>query len=259
MRVSISSFHLPKRGNEPDEYEDAWSCTEPFDEQAPMLRLAVADGATETSFSAEWARILADAYVRGDLDASEFTERLVPLQARWHGQLAERPLPWYAEQKLLAGAFATLAGLSISPGATLSAGTWSALAIGDSCIFQARKGALLTSFPLGRAEQFDSRPVLVSTNQSRNRAVADALHQTSGNWQEGDVFLLMTDALACAFLRQIEAQPDNPDPILMFCEQPVLPDLAKVIEEDRSELLEGGAPLIKNDDITLVRCQMLAN
>lgn len=48
------TFRLHKRGNAPEEYEDAAAA------DLPAGRFAVADGATESSFAREWAKILAD-------------------------------------------------------------------------------------------------------------------------------------------------------------------------------------------------------
>jgi hypothetical protein len=51
------AFALHKDGNRPDEYEDAYAGN-------PRVgRFAVADGASESSFAALWAKLLVDGFV----------------------------------------------------------------------------------------------------------------------------------------------------------------------------------------------------
>jgi hypothetical protein len=52
--IHWSSFSLHKDGNRPDEYEDA------FAGNPKVGRFAVADGASESSFAALWAKLLVD-------------------------------------------------------------------------------------------------------------------------------------------------------------------------------------------------------
>src|SRR5438477_11487250 len=92
------AFHLPKRGHAPGEYEDA------FAGDPARRRFAVADGASESSFAAAWARLLAEGFVAArkpwrDLDW------LGPLRQRWAGEVDGLELPWYAEMKREEGAF----------------------------------------------------------------------------------------------------------------------------------------------------------
>ena len=52
MPVGSRTFWLPRRGNSPDEYEDAFAVDD------ASGRYAVADGATEGCFTGLWARLL---------------------------------------------------------------------------------------------------------------------------------------------------------------------------------------------------------
>ena len=98
-------FWLPKAGNTPAEYEDAfWPRHYCLDSSGPV-RLAVADGATETSFSGLWARLLVAAYGRGRLTVDENEPALRRIRRIWKRAVGQKPLPWYAEEKLRSGAF----------------------------------------------------------------------------------------------------------------------------------------------------------
>jgi hypothetical protein len=73
MHVVTEAFWLPKAGNTLEEYEDAFWPRKSMDRSLSMFRCAVADGATETSFSRVWAQTLVRAYCRGHLYHSKMT------------------------------------------------------------------------------------------------------------------------------------------------------------------------------------------
>ena len=54
-------------------------------------------------------------------------------------------LPWYAEQKLSQGAFATFLGLTLHRNRLSSSLSWDCTAIGDSCLFQVRGARVITA------------------------------------------------------------------------------------------------------------------
>lgn len=255
MNATIRAYWLPKAGNSATDYEDASWPRKPLDRTSPTIRLSVGDGATEASFSALWARLLVRSYGSGRLTPGRLRESLPALQARWRNLVGKGPLPWYAEEKLLDGAFSSLAGLTIKddPGRDRSHGRWEAMAVGDSCLFQVRGDELVARFPLERAEQFDSRPTLISSVPSRNSGLDEALRFTDGVCRVGDVFYLMTDALACWFLRRWELRSD---PLFFLDEIRCQAHFERLIDEQRSDSAEDGTRLLKNDDVTLVRCQI---
>src|SRR5881409_3670686 len=87
----IKVFSCPKLGNSPEEYEDAWAYRQT---RTPVgIRVAVADGATESSFAKLWAVLLAESYVRSEVTGAEFFARLNPARRLWRRRLAGRPLP----------------------------------------------------------------------------------------------------------------------------------------------------------------------
>jgi hypothetical protein len=185
-------FRLPKAGSTRAEYEDgvAWS--------RHGRRFAVADGASASAFARLWAHLLVHAYTAGWLTPETLETDLSSVQARWAALVDGRPLPWYAEEQARRGAFAALVGLSVS-----TDGRWSALAVGDCCVFHVRADALLVAFPIDDPDAFDNRPMLLGSRPLSNQSLrkCGAIVTASGAWQPGDTFLLMSDALAAAFLR----------------------------------------------------------
>ena len=68
MHVMARALWAPKAGNRSDEYEDAFWPQRTINRtvnRSGLFRLAVADGATETSFAGLWARRLVRAYGSG--------------------------------------------------------------------------------------------------------------------------------------------------------------------------------------------------
>jgi len=198
MSTESHACWLAKRGNSPEEYEDAFAAND------AAGRYAVADGASESSFAGLWARLLVDQFAEDlDHDPIDWSERLPALQSQWHTQVGQRPLPWYAEAQFQRGSFAAFLGVALS---TSSDGlcAWQAVGVGDSCLFQTRGADLIVAFPLDRSDRFDNMPHLVGS-RTRPEVVRQkrALHE-EGYADPGDRLWLMTDALAHWCLREHE-------------------------------------------------------
>jgi hypothetical protein len=238
MRVRTRTYWAPKAESSVEEYEDAFWPPRDVAASVHGFRCALGDGATESSFSGLWARLLVHAYCRRRLQGRRTRASLLSLGKEWRAQAGGGPLPWYAEQKLEQGAFSTLLGLHL-----LENGTWRATAVGDTCLFQVRGGSLLCSFPLHDPEQFTSAPVLISSTPRYNDRLSASLQHTCGRWQRGDIFLLMTDAVACWFLREtrrgrVPAMPTR------------RPSYGPWLKRQRA----GGT--LRNDDTTILRVEM---
>jgi hypothetical protein len=246
MRIGARAFALCKAGNTADEYEDAYWPERPVDRDIGAVRCAVADGATETSFAAPWARLLVRAYCRGHLSPRALPRRLPELRAQWRQAVCARPLPWYAEEKVRAGAFAAVAGLTIWQ--DHQGIRWSSAALGDCCVFQVRDDELLTTFPVIQLSDFSSRPRLLSSN-SEPAAESPRLTTAAGHAAEGDVFFLMTDALAAWFLARHEGG-EWPWRRLHCSEAFDGRSFADWIDRLRME------KEIRNDDVTLLTLQL---
>lgn len=207
MLISARPYSIPKAGSTDEEYEDAYYPLDPIENKEEVLSFAIADGATESSYSKTWAQLLVESYCNGQIKEENLADQLLKLQAKWNATINSRPLPWYAEEKIRTGAFSSILGLTIRQEVALpdvQEGIWEALAVGDSCLFQVRDDELLSKFPSENSEEFNSRPVLVSTNPIYNENLEDHVLKLEGKWKTGDEFYLFTDAIACWFLKEVE-------------------------------------------------------
>lgn len=237
MHTSATAWWAPKSGHAATEYEDAYAV------HPDPLRIAVADGASETSFARQWAELLVEGFVHEPPSLAELSDWVAPLRATWGEANRNKATAWYAEAKARDGAYSSLLGL------TVEGDRWRALAVGDSCLFVIRAGKMERAFPLTRAAQFGNSPVLVSSVARGNGHVADAACTEEGELREGDRILLMTDALAQWFLVEAEMgrRPWGA--------------LAKVTSPEQFngllDVLRGGRAL-RNDDVTLVSVEVAA-
>ncbi len=243
-RLRWHAFYTHKRGNTPDEYEDA------FAGDAAAARFAVADGASESSFTATWAKLLADAFVAAKGRSWRDLGWLGPPRQHWADDVDPRPLPWYAEEKREQGAYATLLGVAlrkVRPRAlNREDGTWRALSVGDSCLFRLRSGKLVRSFPMVNSADFGNQPALLGSRGRPNDTPQD-IRRGRGKWRPGDRFLLMTDALAEWMLRRNEQEQRPADDIdRLLAESSPQDAFAAWVEERRNG--QG----LRNDDVTLV-------
>jgi hypothetical protein len=203
MHVMARALWAPKAGNHSNEYEDAFWPQRTINRtvnRRGLFRFAVADGATETSFAGLWARRLVRAYGSGGLGGKRWLDQLASEQAAWYAEVLQKPLPWYAEEKVRSGAYAALLGLEL-----FSVGNWKSLAIGDCCVLQWRAGALVAAFPAEAASFFTSRPYLVPSNSACNEGLGEQALRTGGDWRPGDRFALLSDALGQWAWRGLEA------------------------------------------------------
>ena len=287
MWICTQAFHVPKRGNAEDEYEDAFFPENGFYRDPVVFRCAVADGASESAFAREWAEMLVRSFGRRRL-------RLKHLQDLWRRLVSGRPLPWYLEAKIPRGSHAALVGLSIRntpngrrlasassrtseppstmqvfhgvavpvPGAeapgsgapgpdTAPDGVWTALAIGDSCLFQIRESTLVTTGPVANSADFGNTPMLLSTKcPSPIPRGADHVFVLSGSWRSKDAFYLASDALSQWLLAEHEAGRSH---------WALLNDLGTDAEQQPfaalvDDLRESGR--LHNDDTTLLRIEV---
>ena len=186
---------LPKLGNSPDECEDAFSST--------LSRFAVADGASEGCYSHIWASILVRSFCDvadgSEWQADEFSAWLDTCRLQWsdwQSALAQKELPWFTQEKLRLGSFATFLGISVHDN------NWHAFAYGDSCLFIVRNDALVEAFPVRQSGLFDNTPPLVpSTHPLR----IEDVQIRDGEIRLGDRLYLTSDALANWFLADSES------------------------------------------------------
>lgn len=229
----------PKWGNLLDECEDHVAVS--------ASRFAVADGASEASYSQRWAHLLTAAFCQHDgSDSTAPDGWLTTCRGQWHQwelELTERDLPWFTREKLRAGSFATFVGLEFAD--NTDARAWDATACGDACLFMVRDDALALAFPLTTADAFDSRPHLLPTSTD---ATSGDLHVMGGSAQIADRYYLTTDALAQWFLAECER---GGRPWVAFDTITTAAQLEELVSAWR----ESGA--LKNDDVALIAVEIV--
>jgi len=256
VEPDVQVYWAPKLGNDLEEYEDAYAGGWPF--------YAVADGATESSFADLWASSLVNEFVRErpslqHLTGEDLARWLEPIQGFWRQQIRWDQLPWYAEEKAHAGAFATLLGLEFvelpppSPklwsrwfgaqGKPRPRFRWRSFAVGDSCLFVVRNNRMLRAVPIDNSKNFSPRPLLLSSRADRNHEVCRQIRVVEGECQPDDWFFLATDALSLWFLKQNEAGKKPWERLIKIQAQ-------EEFDAFTAKLREGEG--MRNDDTTLM-------
>ena len=249
LNLQPTCMYTQKRGNAKEEYEDAWAyiprgIRSTVANVAKRFRVALADGASESAFSEQWAKLLVDDYVtRPYIRPKTMLNRSKLLATQWRDKVRRPDLPWYIAEKIRAGAYSTLLGLSICG----QSGQWRAISIGDTCLFQIRDGELKAAWPLDRQELFGRSPVLLSTNHDATKDLSKNIVMKDGQADAGDIFILATDALSAWFLEQHER-----------AKQPWL-TLARVNPKEFADWIEDlrSNSEIRNDDVTCIICRIM--
>lgn len=248
MRVQVTVRWAREDGNSSGEYEDSWRVRDPV--AGEPLRVAMADGATESVLPGRWARMLTAALEEADLrvttDAEAFARTVTAVARQWPGELEEyvsgrdaaaNPLRWYERPGLERGAYAALLVLQVEP-----EGTWNAAAIGDTCLFHVRESQLLHAFPLTEARKFGDAPPLAGSSDTDPAEIAPMVVLAQGTVVPGDRLYICTDALAAWFLDSCE-RGGRPWEVLDAIGESFFETwLEEAREKDR----------IRGDDVTLV-------
>jgi PAS domain S-box-containing protein len=173
------------------------------------LRFAVADGVTESQFAGEWAQILVKYAIDAPFSSGDPQEWVTRASEQWDSSVDWASLQddWAYAYMRQQGAASTLLGLrieSLTDASGRSFPRWRAFAIGDSCVFQVRGDQLIRSFPISRSGDFTNTPWVLASTPEKNLQTAMA-QWAEGDCAPGDLFLLMTDALAQWFLASRES------------------------------------------------------
>jgi serine/threonine protein phosphatase PrpC len=235
---SVDAFSCQKAGNTRSEYEDAWAIR--GSDSPTRCRVAVADGATESSFSALWAALLVESFVRGRRHGTEFFQRLGAVRRLWRRKIRGRPLPWYAAEKVRRGAYAAFVGASLN---AVNHG-WRAVAIGDCCLLHVNgKRELAKAFPLTHSEQFGSSPFLVGSVKKVDDDPMPHVRVSEGVLEPDDVLFFASDALSAWLLRRAERGEPAWEALEGLRTQQEFETLVAQAREDGT----------RNDDMTLLR------
>jgi hypothetical protein len=240
MTLHVARRTVAKAGNDESENEDRALWVSDGD----RLRVAVADGATEASFSDLWADALVSSWIRGQ--AREIDDGfLQEARARWLASLPDiGSLPWYAQAKLEEGSHATFACLTIS--ASPLRRRWSAQVIGDCQLFvlKRRKGLVpLRAAPAAKSSDFGYHPSLVPSEPGTWAQLSPI--KLNGRIRPPFEMWLTTDAFAEACLAAAErGKPEWDD----WAEALAEPDEFRAKVDDAR--LRGR---MRNDDTTVCR------
>ena len=262
MIIKYSHFWLPKAGNFGSACEDAFfPYNFPFDiifHDQKYQRYAIADGASTAYLSGLWATILVDGFgsYEDEITNTNFFDLIqtLILDENWNPRLTDyikkredegKPLSWYDEMALQNGAASTLLEISFSLEENKLRDNFSALAIGDSCLFQIRNDELITKFPLNSSADFDNSPLLISSDPKRNLNLQEKIaYLENQSIITGDRFFLMTDALASWFFQEHE-RGDKPWEIIVerVVDKSSFTDWIEQLRDNK---------LMRNDDVTLM-------
>lgn len=234
--ASFDVLTLPKIGAGDDENEDSVAI------DAARAMVVMSDGASSSFASRLWSRALVDVGVTLRVAADQRTVQAVVDRAasKWHEHHVAEPVPWWAEEGMRRGAFATF--LLVQLGVVDGQHCWDAVAVGDSCVLVLRPSAVgwsrVESFPVKSAAAFGSNPPLVGSVQT----TVAGLEHGRGQLQPGDVLLVATDAVSEWAMSHDEA------PALLA--ELDVNALGEVLRGEREE------NRMVNDDVTVARLRV---
>lgn len=242
LKCNFKSITTQKSGNSIDENED--NILEPSKSEIEfdtLVKFAISDGATESSFSREWSDLLVSAYKDKPFDKDHLSETINAISFSWQSMANAIELPWYAEQKAETGAFATFLGLTINREENI----FNSVAIGDCTLFQIRNDETLITFPVTTIEEFGNTPNLLASNQIYQTELEKTVTYLIGSIQPNDLIIVATDALAAWIFKQKDAG-----------EKPWI-HLVNILEKEKEDFeswlnIQRKDNEIKNDDVTLL-------
>jgi hypothetical protein len=241
LKCNFKSISIPKHGNTITENEDSFLTPKYAD--YTLLKFAISDGATESSFSKEWSQLLVKSYENSSFEKNQFIDSLRKVAESWELITSEKALEWYAEQKLQLGAFATFLGITINR----EENYYNAVGIGDCTLFHFRNNELHHSFPIIAKEQFGNTPDLLSTNSNFQSDIDNKLKYDQHEIEANDIILLATDALAAWIFKEIEAKEKPWMQLSSFLnDENNKIDFENWLNEKREN------DEIKNDDVTIL-------
>jgi hypothetical protein len=264
MLAITSTFWVPKRGSSAEEYEDAVWVGPDGDGSGELrtssLTISIADGASESLLAGRWARRLVEVFgTNKTRTRPAFIAAYGMAVGGWDDEVAKytkereergSPIQWYEEPGLARGAHATILTAEFRDGRGGRAPTWSASAVGDSCLFQVRDELLYASFPILDASSFSYQPPLLGSRGVDDAVLRRHVKVANSDWERGDSFYLVTDALAGWFLRAHECGGRPWEPLRDMDTLDAELDFVEWVEEQRDRAQ------INNDDTTLVRIDM---
>jgi hypothetical protein len=205
---------------------------------------AVTDGASTGGKSREWAYSLARAFIQDRpvevfQDPGVFLSWIKSVRTRFEPDSDEFPASrapdWVRSASAARGSHATFLGGIVEPHQV------TAIAAGDCCLFHLGVDRRAASFPITTAEDFGTAPLLVSSNDDNDLALAAGLRLYQAKIAPDDVLLAASDALAQWLLA---TRDDGVWDVLSEIGQVGFLQLCRDLRD---------AGQMKNDDVTLWR------
>ncbi|MCL6014621.1 MAG: hypothetical protein M1323_03225 [Candidatus Thermoplasmatota archaeon] len=192
--MEVHSFNFSKSGNNPEETEDSLSIN------LEKLKFAIADGASDSIFSGQWAFALTNEFVNNNGDEkikNDIGQFIQDSRKMWYESINWKGLKWNVKNKAVRGAYSTFLGISTEFGSMESLIVH---AIGDSCIFIFDEGKM-KSFPLNSPDQFGIHPSLVWSGYGfplNNKPFEQKLNIKQEKFKiiKGNEIILATDAMS---------------------------------------------------------------
>jgi hypothetical protein len=200
LKCSYKYISIAKAGNSVNENEDNILVPSLSElERDPVLKFAISDGATESSFSKEWSDLLVSCYKDKPFDIAHLPLTINAISETWKSITSAIELPWYAQQKLENGAFATFLGITLN----LEEQSFESVSIGDCTLFQVRNNELIYSFPITSFEDFGNTPSLFATNSKFQSDYEKSVKYLNGQAISGDLLILASDAVAMWLFKRL--------------------------------------------------------
>ncbi|WP_254568716.1 protein phosphatase 2C domain-containing protein [Oscillatoria sp. HE19RPO] len=238
--VEIRRFQIPKQGLTEAECEDksALSSSE------GRLRVAVADGATESLFSDIWAELIVNSYIEKGAELfnigslQSLTQAFLHTASKLILQMPETR-HWFMYEKLERGSHATFVAAEFYNPETMEV-----LAVGDSCIFwRNEENGNVEMLPELSAEDFGVFPASICSLQKTWQNLESKIVKQEVNLQNGFQVILCTDALACWLVKELKKDLFIWEKLFKLSDSI---SFTNFIESLRSQ------KEIRNDDVTLV-------
>jgi hypothetical protein len=250
MNLTINSFSIPKKDNTDDQNEDVFDVKKFQFNDKEFFRISLSDGATESYLSKKWAETLVQEFgcfpqIHSDNNFYDFIESAQKTFNIWKKKYPDlreaegRPLLFSEDFRLLEGSDATFLGVNIQNDVNSNGKYWSAISIGDTCLFQIRE-EFIFSHPLQFSEEFNNSPNLLSSKGSRDFIKIKYIEK---KWCYGDIVYLMTDAISCWFLQEYE---NGNEPWITLDNITTQEEFNMFITDLRQK------KMIRNDDVTMI-------
>lgn len=204
MLFEHRAYWLPKDVQDPNAYEDA------FYVDADRGMAAICDGVSSSLFSGRWAGIMAKAVVEDTPEVNNpqaMEAWLKKYRDAWSASIDQTSLAWHQKPKLLEGGATTLLWVAVTGGGAAGGITRPyqvrAYCVGDCCLFHARGGQVLQTFPIQDSSRFEENPQVIHSVPKRTETVSFEAMETQCN--PGDLLVMCTDAVAAWSMRQLES------------------------------------------------------